>query len=98
LFLKAFTWVDLRGGLTDEGLDRLVWGISGEKPSSMPAPAGSAPHAPGTIQSESGPLATWKEKLEYLQEQEAITADPAQKFALKKQIQEAHQKIRDLGG
>ncbi len=32
LFLKAFTWVDLRGGLDDDGLDRLVWGITGQKP------------------------------------------------------------------
>jgi hypothetical protein len=34
LFLRAFTWVDLRGGLTDEGLDRLEWGITGIKPES----------------------------------------------------------------
>jgi hypothetical protein len=32
LFLQAFTWVDLRGGLTGEGLDRVVWGITGRKP------------------------------------------------------------------
>lgn len=32
LFLEAFTWVDLRGGLTENGLARLVWGITGEKP------------------------------------------------------------------
>ncbi|MEA2563200.1 MAG: hypothetical protein QOH06_4704 [Acidobacteriota bacterium] len=32
LFLNAFTWVDLRGGITDERLDRLVWGITGKKP------------------------------------------------------------------
>lgn len=25
------TWVDLRDGLTDEGLDQLVWGITGTK-------------------------------------------------------------------
>jgi hypothetical protein len=31
LFLHAFTWVDLRGGLTKEGLDRLQWGITGVK-------------------------------------------------------------------
>ena len=31
LFLQAFTWVDLRGGLTAEGLARLRWGITGEK-------------------------------------------------------------------
>lgn len=32
LFLRAFTWVDLRDGLTDDGLDRLEWGITGSKP------------------------------------------------------------------
>ncbi|HKH45856.1 MAG TPA: toll/interleukin-1 receptor domain-containing protein [Thermoanaerobaculia bacterium] len=31
-FLKRFTWVDLRGGLTEEGLNRLQWGATGEKP------------------------------------------------------------------
>jgi hypothetical protein len=31
LFLEAMTWVDLRQGLTDEGLARLVWGITGVK-------------------------------------------------------------------
>jgi hypothetical protein len=31
-FLEDFTWVDLRRGLTPEGLDRLRWGITGEKP------------------------------------------------------------------
>lgn len=45
----------------------------------------------------SGPLTIWKEKLEYLREQETITADPAQKFELKKQIEEAELKIRELG-
>ena len=33
LFLKAFTWVDLRGGLRKAGLDRLEWGITGTKKS-----------------------------------------------------------------
>jgi len=32
LFLKQFTWVDLRDGLTEEGLDRLQWGVTGKKP------------------------------------------------------------------
>jgi CHASE2 domain-containing sensor protein len=32
LFLTQFTWVDLRSGLATEGLDRLVWGITGQKP------------------------------------------------------------------
>ena len=32
LFLENHTWVDCRGGLTDDLLDRLKWGITGEKP------------------------------------------------------------------
>ncbi len=32
LFLKRFTWVDLRGGLRRKGIDRLHWGITGGKP------------------------------------------------------------------
>jgi len=31
LFLQGLTWVDLRQGLTDDGLARLVWGITGTK-------------------------------------------------------------------
>jgi kumamolisin len=38
----------------------------------------------------------WREKFYDLQKQEAIIADPAQKFALKKQIEEARDKIREL--
>ena len=33
LFLRQFTWVDLREGLTAESLDRLEWGISGNSSS-----------------------------------------------------------------
>jgi hypothetical protein len=51
--LRAFTWVDLSGGLNDDGLNRLVWGITGQKQALVP-PAGSAPQAPGTTQSERG--------------------------------------------
>jgi len=32
IFLRAFTWVDLRGGLTDSGIDMLAWGITGQRP------------------------------------------------------------------
>jgi hypothetical protein len=31
VFLEAYTWVDLRPGLTKEGLDRVQWGITGVK-------------------------------------------------------------------
>ena len=32
LFLRRFTWVDLRGGLDAASVDRLEWGITGIKP------------------------------------------------------------------
>src|SRR5262249_21777188 len=34
-FLKRFTWVDLREGLTEEGLDRLQWGVTGKRPGAL---------------------------------------------------------------
>ncbi len=32
LFLAQFTWVDLRDGINERGLDRLEWGITGVRP------------------------------------------------------------------
>ncbi|MGD8590857.1 MAG: TIR domain-containing protein, partial [Chromatiales bacterium] len=32
MFLGNRTWVDLRGGYTERGMGRLIWGITGEKP------------------------------------------------------------------
>jgi hypothetical protein len=46
---------------------------------------------------EPAALKIWKEKLAFLQEQDAITSDAAQRFGLKKQIEEAQEKIRELG-
>jgi hypothetical protein len=70
---------------------------------SQPAPTASQPLATpnpsdSSIPPSTGALVIWREKLDYLQQQEAITADAAQKFALKKQIEETQQKIRELGG
>jgi hypothetical protein len=46
LFLTGFTWVDLRDGLDEAGLDRLQWGITGIKPgrsrSSAPPPTAAS--------------------------------------------------------
>jgi hypothetical protein len=41
-------------------------------------------------------LETWRKKLEYLQHQEAIVSDPAQKFTLAEQIEEAKARIAEL--
>ncbi len=53
-------------------------------------------HEPKTA--PSGAVAIWQEKLEFLLEQEAVTADPAQRFQLRKQIEECRAKIQELGG
>ena len=38
MFLRNRTWVDLRDGLTAAGLDKLVWGITGKKPTKQRGP------------------------------------------------------------
>lgn len=91
LFLANRTWVDLRPQMTEAGLDRLEWGITGIKPGARPA--GGVPTPPPK---DSPALAIWREKLEYFLEQEAIASDPALKFNLAKHIEEARRKIREL--
>ena len=44
LFLRSFTWVDLSDGLTDLGLEKLVWGITGVKPAKPSRLAGGGLH------------------------------------------------------
>lgn len=49
-FLRAFGWVDLRGGVTDDGLEQLLWGITGKKPGAttgVSPVASAAVSAPG---------------------------------------------------
>jgi serine/threonine protein kinase len=41
LFLRENTWVDLREGLTEEGLNLLIWGITGKKGGGRQPSAGS---------------------------------------------------------
>jgi hypothetical protein len=62
----------------------------------VPAIAGPKPPIPNAKQSPA--LKRWMDKLEFLQEQLAISASPAQKFELKSQIDEAKEKIVELGG
>lgn len=53
---------------------------------------------PPTTAGASKALNMWRQRLAFLEEQEAIVSDPAQKFALSKQIEEASAKIEQLGG
>ena len=71
---------------------RLLKRLFGLQPQRLLSPA--APRRPTT----SAALELWREKLSYLQQQEAIVADPATRFALKKQIEEIHDKMIELGG
>jgi tetratricopeptide (TPR) repeat protein len=65
-------------------------------PVSFPGTPAPSPQAGTTPKRTSRALALWQEKLEFLREQEAIAADPSQKFTLRKQIEEAEEKIREL--
>ena len=51
-----------------------------------------------TSTKQTGAIQKWQQRLDFLQEQLAIVASPAQKFELKCQIDEAKEKIAELGG
>jgi len=50
------------------------------------------------LSEEGRALSLWKEKLAFLQEQEALAVDAEQRFVLKKRIEETACRIRELGG
>jgi hypothetical protein len=52
LFLGNRTWVDLRAGLAESALARLIWGIAGERPAAARGPAPVPADGPLTIPSE----------------------------------------------
>ncbi|MCP4661350.1 MAG: TIR domain-containing protein [bacterium] len=95
IFLKQFTWVDLRKGIRKKGLDRLIWGIKGEKPTAEPLPADDDSPSAGfpvhNLPFESlGPL--FKGRDERLR---ALASSPDQPTAI---IQKQKQAIHGLGG
>ncbi|MCG6862243.1 MAG: toll/interleukin-1 receptor domain-containing protein [Chromatiaceae bacterium] len=51
-FLDNRTWVDLRNGFTDQGMDKLIWGITGTPATATPA-VGEG-RVPGTTPRPSG--------------------------------------------
>lgn len=86
----------------DAGLQKLVRALQAS-PHHPPSGAAAAPTTTSTTQAASVPpqppnpaVAIWKQKLEYLQTQKAISADPSQKFAMQQQIEEAKRKIQEL--
>lgn len=60
--------------------------------STSPVPPAVAAQLPSTA------LSIWQKKLAFLQAEEAKAADAEQKFAIQQRIEEAKEKIRELGG
>jgi hypothetical protein len=56
------------------------------------------PFPPELAPKHSRAVEIWEEKLCYLREQETVLSDPAQKFGVRKQIDEARARICELGG
>ncbi len=69
IFLAENTWVDLRQGITADGLDRLIWGITGKKPDRRTPTPSSGPPLHNLPFSTLGPLFTGRdEALRHLEE------------------------------
>lgn len=99
LFLKELNWVNFANGIEDiKALDNLEWGITGKRRNS-PGSIGlesNVPQTPQSSRSESSALKMWLKRLDHLQTERAITANPAQKFELDVQIQECQEEIDKL--
>ncbi len=65
-------------------------------PTAPPAPVANAASAPRTLGSAA--LATWRRKVDFLENALAMTADPAQRFAIGEQLAEARDHIARLEG
>ena len=86
-------------GMTRHNAEAALAGLAGEIADLLLAPISKSARAPAPRQSgagQSSAAAIWREKLDYLRVQEAICSDPAQKFTLQKQIEEAEAKLRGL--
>ena len=86
-------------GMSEHAADAALAALAGEVADLLLTPISKAssirpPRPPGAPPSPAALV--WREKLDYLREQEAICSDPAQRFTLKKQIEEAETKLREL--
>lgn len=101
---KADTLLDLikwaeRKGHIQELIDACIKSNPTNEPLKEFSQQFNTPPQTSSSSGASSPAITlWKEKLEFLQAQEVTAVSADQKFAIKKQIEEAKQKIRDLGG
>ncbi|MCP4043212.1 MAG: toll/interleukin-1 receptor domain-containing protein [Gammaproteobacteria bacterium] len=84
-------------GMSDHGAEAALSTLAGEIADLLlPRPSKSV-EIPIKAKGPPPPAANlWAEKLDYLRRQEAICSDPAQRFTLNKQIEEAETKLRAL--
>ncbi|HZF07148.1 MAG TPA: TIR domain-containing protein, partial [Thermoanaerobaculia bacterium] len=98
LFLQAFTWVDLRNGITRQGIDRLVYGITGEKP---PAPPPKPSHGVRTEPVVGAPAAAERSVTEDLAEayrrKEELTIAGGDTRAVEREILDLRRELREGG-
>jgi hypothetical protein len=104
--LRPLIYADLVGLSREAAKQVLLQAIEDRaKPRQAPEyPADGAPKAPSVPFPAPRPidagaaLAVWQEKLAFLLEQEPLVTDVAQRFTLRKQIEEARKKVGELGG
>jgi hypothetical protein len=102
-FIKGATYYDLTAGdLSGFGFDDLVRRLKTElvqEGAAAPQKVKAAEPTHSQASNAQTSLVTlWQKKLDFLQKQEAIASDPAQKFTLAEQIEEAKAKIKEHGG
>lgn len=68
------------------------------RPTGGPSSFDASASPPAATPNPSPALALWREKLDFLLVEEAVTADPDMKFRLRHLIAEAREKIRSSGG
>ncbi|WP_133512986.1 toll/interleukin-1 receptor domain-containing protein [Candidatus Thiosymbion oneisti] len=99
MFLCGRTWVDLRSGLNNLGIQRLVWGITGQRPQLSPPAEGAS--TPMPLHGEDKPCIHGDSSAEYEKVLAAIEREltdylgPIAKFLVKKYVLKARD-IRDL--
>jgi hypothetical protein len=90
-------------GITS-GCEQVVWQREGQVtpplllPSHQPKTQKILRPPPPGAGNSGGALKAWREKLDYLQQQEAITSDPGQKFTLNEENDEPQAEVRELAG
>jgi hypothetical protein len=83
-------------GMSGHQAEAALSDLAGEIADLLLTPLTKSAVIPARPRRPSPALALWQQKLDYLQQQEAISANPAQRFELKYQIEEAKAKIREL--